>query len=145
MPNYKRFGDIELHGGVISKKLHNSQKPINLQIIHSTGSSPLSMKNCDSTQSKYTVTAGKKLVILAFYYVVSNTGTAGNWWIYQGDTDGAITTLKIKMSVSVAGYDQRQWFYPNTEISIAAGKYVVSDPSTTSIAYVGIIGYEEDA
>ncbi len=142
MTNYKPIhGRIRVNFGGVTTLIHPDDDVVTLQIVHAAGAAPLSMKTIDASQSKYVVPAGRNLWILGFK-VLTNGTAGGNFWIYEGATDAATTTVKSKLSLTaIAGWFE--WALTHGE-TIGGGKYVVSDPSTTQIEAAYLVGYLRD-
>ncbi len=133
MPNYKPYSTVHIGTDHYSVPVGVASVKI-LYVVHSVLSTALSMRT--DTDVVYVVPAGK--VFHAVGCLLEHTAVSKTHVFYEGDTENAITTLKFNLRHSAAIASDE---YP-VQFSVAAGKYVTSNPQSTTIYYAMLIGYE---
>ncbi len=133
--------------------LPDNAELIFLELMVNAGLGAASMKVLDATQSKYVVrTSPSKEFHLLGLTVKTTDAAASTMWLYQGDTDGAITSLRIKLTTPTIGgiieYACTRFPANNPNSGSTkwqAGKYVVFDPLVSNVVWVTAVGYEQDS
>ncbi len=137
MANYKQrpFNIISLGGITIQLDKSFTIKSLNEPVANSNA--PDSFR--DISNVTYVVPSGKTFHMVGVRIIIGQA-TGGSLVIYQGDTEDAITTQKISVtlpsSIGVFEYSILPTF--------AAGKYITIDPSGTVIENIECLGYETD-
>ncbi len=91
-----------------------------------------------NANAPYVVTAGKTFALIGV--IIGNDGTGGGTLaIWEGATEDAVTTLK--WTLQVPSMINSKWEFSGVK-TFASGKYITIVPSTTTVDFVTMIGYE---
>ncbi len=139
MPNQKRiyYGSLQIAG--YKHNLRSYETAMCLYDDTNQNGAADSATRPSSSYSAYQVPSENSWVCLGIRIHVNAFGI-GNLKVYAGDTENALTTLKLTLNIpAVLGTYEYL-----TPFGIAGGQYLVIDPSNAGVDFVDFIGYQRD-
>ncbi len=139
MANYKSDSQSITVAGIKIPIPHDAVI-IDIMYAHLGVTTAKSLDAHGSAGGVYSVTAGKKLIIMGVKVLADGTG-GGTIALSQGDTEDATTSVKFYINVGGPNSYVEQFI----QTTITAGKFVTSNPSGTQVEHITVIGYEVNA
>ncbi len=131
MTNYKPF-----HDGINGKDIQIGTKtPKTLWDNVNLMTAPTSLQDA-ATGALYQVPTGKTFTSTAI--IINSTAGALRWAIFEGDTEDAITSIKMRLWGNNTGNQTYPLF-----ADFAAGKFITGDAESGAFLYsIILLGYE---